>query len=138
MCMFYTAPLPPDPPGMVSTDIVNSTAVTLQWSEPPATIPDITGYRIMYRHPARENDSNITIVLLAHQFNITVGGLDRGKVYFFNVSAVNMNGFGLPLVYKISTPIGAYLPTIAMVGSWCLHTYNVCRFSYTYLDLQWY
>ena len=117
MCVVYTAPLPPDPPGMVSADIVNSTAVTLQWSEPPTTIPNITEYHIMYRHPARENDSDITIVLPAYQLNITIGGLDRGQVYFFNVSAVNLDGSSLPLVYMISTP-GMYLPTIiAIVAS---------------------
>ena len=104
-----TAPQPPDPPGMVGSNIVDSTTVTLQWSEPPlTTILKITGYQIVYRHPARENDTNILIVL-PKQLNVTISGLDGGQLYLFNVSAVNMNGSGLPLVYTISTPIGMSL-----------------------------
>ena len=104
---FCTAPQPLDPPGMVSSNIVNSTTVTLQWTEPPlTTILNITEYWIMYRHPARENDRDILRMLPGNKLNITIGGLDGGQLYLFNVSAVNMNVSGLPLVYAISTPIG--------------------------------
>ena len=102
-----TAPQPPGPPGMVGSNIVNSTSVTLQWTEPPlTTILNITEYQIVYRHPARENDMDILIVLPGYRLNVTIGGLDRGQLYLFNVSAVNVNGSGLPLIYTISTPIG--------------------------------
>lgn len=107
MCVFFAAPRPPDPPGIVGSDIINSTTITLQWSEPPlTTILHITEYLIQYRHPARVNDSDILIVLSDHQLNLTIGGLDGGQVYLFNVSAVNMNGSGLPAVYKLLTPVG--------------------------------
>lgn len=101
-----TAPQPPDPPGMVGSNIVDSTTVTLQWTEPPlTTILNVTDYYITYRHPAR-NDMNESIVLPGDQLNVTIAGLDGGQLYLFNVSAVNMNGAGLPLIYTISTPIG--------------------------------
>lgn len=64
MCIFCTAPQPPDPPGMVGSILVNPTTVTLQWEEPRLTSTlNVTEYHIQYRHPARENDSEITRVL---------------------------------------------------------------------------
>lgn len=106
MCVFCTAPQPPDPPSMTGSVIINSTAVTLQWREPLTTFFNITEYQIQYHHPARKNNRDILIILPGHQLNITISGLDGGELYLFNVSAVNDNGSGLPAVYMISTPIG--------------------------------
>lgn len=106
MYVSCTVPQPPDPPGIVDSIIVNSTAIMLQWMEPLTTVLNITGYQILYRHPARGNGSDILIVLPSHQINITISGLDGGQLYLFNVSAVNVNGSGLPAVYAITTPVG--------------------------------
>ena len=106
MHLFCAVPQPPNPPGMAGSITVNSTAVTLQWKEPLGTVLSIIEYRIMYHHPARGNDSDVLIILPSHQLNITIGGLDGGQLYLFNVSAVNVNGSGLPAVYTISTPVG--------------------------------
>ena len=106
MCVSCTVPQPPDPPGIVGSIIVSSTAITLQWMEPLTTVLNITGYEIMYRHPARENGNDVLIVLPGHQVNITITGLDGGQLYIFNVSAVNVNGSGLPAVYTVTTPVG--------------------------------
>jgi len=92
---------------MVGSTIINSTAVMLQWKEPPlTTIINITNYWIQYHHPARESSSSILLDLPAYQLSITISGLDGGQLYQFNVSAVNVNGSGLPLVYILSTPVG--------------------------------
>ena len=83
---------PPSAPSRPSVSSLNSTSLSVSWSEPSNTGPEITDYDVQYRE-----DSSSTFLNLTHEGtarSATLTGLSENTTYDVRVRASNDEGTG--------------------------------------------
>jgi len=95
----------PGPPTSVSLTVFSSTAITVSFNPPSSDGGDpITSYRIDYSTSSSFvpfSSINVTQLQTGATFRKTITNLQTGVFYYFRVSAMNTQGYGLA---TLSTP----------------------------------
>jgi fibronectin type 3 domain-containing protein len=85
--------------------IAFSGTLTLAWD--PNLEPDVAGYKVYYGTQSRDY---IHVVDIGHQTSCTISGLTSGEVYYFAVTAYDINNnesaFSVEITYEV--PNSAY------------------------------
>ncbi|HYA45368.1 MAG TPA: fibronectin type III domain-containing protein, partial [Acidimicrobiales bacterium] len=98
------ASVPPGPPTNVSTTAGNM-QVSLSWVAPASSGSSaITGYNV-YESTAAGNQGAKIATVPAPTMSYTVAGLSDGTTYYFEVTAVNGTGEGIPSAQVAATPL---------------------------------
>ena len=84
----------PEQPRGVTTIVVTTTGVLLEWVEPHDNNAPILGYRVSYTRPLFLNGLEVTVNSSVEMVNIT--GLHPGVTYTFSVIAFNEIGDSMP------------------------------------------